>query len=88
MVSVSSVTKTNKSIANILCAYTNSTPQMQFIRVVNSQQRPELEKTIFPLQRTLLETTAEGRLEVYVNRQGKLVLARTLFSRELKADPS
>ena len=88
MVSVSSVTKTNKSIANILCAYTNSNPQMQFIRVVNSQQRPELEKTIFPLQRTLLETTLEGRLEVYVNRQGKLVLARTLFSRELKADPS
>ena len=89
MVSVSPVNKTNKSVSKVHCAYINSTPQMQFIRVVNRQaRRLELEKIVFPLQRTILETSPEGRLEVYINRQGKLVLDKTLLCRELKADRS
>ena len=87
MVFVSPENKTNKSVSKILCAYINSTPQMQFVRVVDRQARKlELEKTIFPLQRTILETSSEGRLEVYINRQGMLVLDKTLPCRELKAE--
>ena len=87
MVFVSRKTKTNKSVSKILCAYINSTPQMQFVRAIDRQTRKlELEKTIFPLQRTILETSSEGRLEVYINRQGKLILDKTLSCRELKAD--
>ena len=89
MVFVSPVNKINQSISKIHCAYINSTPQMQFVRVVDRQARKlELEKTIFPLQRTILETSPEGQLEVYINRQGKLVLDKSLLCRELKVGRS
>ena len=89
MVSASPVNKINKSVSKIHCAYINSTPQMQFVRVVDRQtEKLELEKIVFPLQRTILETSSQGKLEVYINHQGKLILNRTLLCRELKADRS
>lgn len=74
-----------KSTSKILCCYINTTHKMQLVRVVESQNRSlTLEKIIFPHQRILLETVPEGRLEVYLERDGKQALAEIISCRELK----
>lgn len=75
-----------QTISTILCHYSNATPKMQLIRVVDPRNRDlATEKIIFPHQRTLIEAIPEGQLEVYHERDGKQVLTEIRSCRELKA---
>ncbi len=67
---------TERSTAKMLCCYTNSTRNIQLIRVLDSQNC-NYEKVVFPQQRILFETILDGRLEVYLEPEGKQVLEPT-----------
>lgn len=77
---------TERSTLKILCYYTNSTPKIQLIRVLDGHNC-NYEKVVFPQQRILFATTLEGRLEVYLEGLEKPVLEQT-FSHNLPANQS
>ncbi|MDJ0636588.1 MAG: DUF1830 domain-containing protein [Xenococcaceae cyanobacterium MO_188.B29] len=74
-----------KPISKMLCYYTNSTRQMQIIRVTNSEDL-NLEKIVFHQQRILFEATAEGLLEIYTSQAGKKRIAQIIPCQNLQVD--
>jgi hypothetical protein len=78
---------TERSTLKILCYYTNSTPKIQLIRVLDGHNC-NYERVVFPQQRILFETTPEGRLEVYLERVGNSVLEQTFSCQNLPANQS
>ncbi|MGB5637029.1 MAG: DUF1830 domain-containing protein [Waterburya sp.] len=70
--------------SEMLYCYTNSTPKMQLVRLLDNNGCT-YEKLVFPQQRILLETIPEGRLEVYLEREGKQVLGEILSCQDLPA---
>lgn len=70
--------------SKILCCYTNSTPKVQLVRLLDNNGCT-YEKVVFPQQRILLETIPEGRLEVYLEREGRQVVGKILSCQDLPA---
>lgn len=70
--------RTIQPTSKMLCNYTNSTHKMQLIRVLDNHNC-HYEKVIFPQQRILFEAILEGRLEVYIEQEGKPML-QEIFS--------
>lgn len=75
---------TTESIS-YLCYYTNSTPELQILRVTNSKNF-NLEKIIFPRQRILFEAIPEGQLEIYTKKAGKREIAQIIPCRYLRVE--
>ncbi len=70
--------RTIQPTSKVLCHYINSTHKMQLIRVLDNHNC-NYEKVIFPQQRILFEAILEGRLEVYIEQEGKQML-KEIFS--------
>lgn len=63
----------------MLCAYANSTSDLQFVRIVNVPNG-YFDKLLFPKQRLLFKTPPNTELEVYASYQGQTVLVNKLPS--------
>ncbi len=78
---------TTQSIAKTLYCYTNSTHELQLIRVTDSESY-SLEKIVFPRQRILFAAKPQEQLEVRTERAGKQVIERVIPCRNLPANQS
>jgi len=63
----------------LLCAYANSTRDLQFVRIVNVLNG-YFEKLLFPKERLLFKTPPNAELEVYASYQGQTVLMKKIPS--------
>lgn len=70
-----------------LCYYANTTNKMQLIRVWGGKNY-SLEKTLFPQQRILFETTCVGILEVHTQRKGQQFLENIISCLNLRVNQS
>lgn len=78
-------TSTAKPSVNILCWYTNNTQKIQLMRVTNNQNI-NLEKIVFPQERTLFEATTEGQLEIYTSQVEKRKSAQIIPCQKLQVN--
>lgn len=62
-----------KAVDQFLGSYTNSSPQLQIIRIVNLEGC-WFERVIFPGQRILFEAPFTADLEVYIGQFGQSIL--------------
>ena len=69
MSAVSSVV--SESSEPILCFYTNCTSKIQIVRV-NSIQKFDFERIVFPGQRLLFKALPDAQLEIHTNRKESL----------------
>lgn len=61
--------KTDDTFPKILCSYTNSTPYLQIIKLMNSKFF-ELERVLFPQQRLMFTADPEAQLEITTCQNG------------------
>ena len=61
----------------ILCSYTNSTKQIQMIRITNIPNC-DFEKIVFPQQRLMFEADSEAELEIYSEIIGFFILFKQI----------
>ena len=73
---------TTQLSTQVLYCYLNSTHKIQIVCLVNSKGML-MEKVIFPQQRILFEGIPEGRLEVYVGKNGKKILQKVIYCHNL-----
>lgn len=73
------------SSGQILCGYTNTTNQLQIIRIVNAS-KCYFERVVFPRERLLFEAQADAELEVHTNYNGRAILVKKILSFHLKVD--
>lgn len=66
----------------ILCCYTNSTQQMQMIRITNIPNW-NFEMIVFPKQRLMFEACPEANLEIYIEIMEILILLEQIQCRLL-----
>lgn len=77
-----SFSATTQLSTQALYCYLNSTHTIQIVCLVNSKGIL-MEKIIFPQQRILFDRIPEGRLEVYVGKNGKKVLQKIIYCQNL-----
>jgi 3-hydroxymyristoyl/3-hydroxydecanoyl-(acyl carrier protein) dehydratase len=75
MSAVSSVVSESSEL--ILCFYTNCTSKIQIAKV-NSIQKLEFERIVFPGQRLLFKALPDAQLEIHTNRKESLTENSTL----------
>jgi hypothetical protein len=67
----------------ILCAYTNTTTQLQSIGIVNSPEC-QFERMVFPGERLLFEAKPDADLEVRTSYLGQGILIKKILALHLK----
>ncbi|MBO0351495.1 DUF1830 domain-containing protein [Phormidium pseudopriestleyi FRX01] len=61
--------KTDDTFQHILCFHSNSTPYLQIIKLINSQDF-ELERVLFPQERLMFTAVPEAQLEITTGQNG------------------
>ena len=85
MIPATAKSATLSCVPNCLCYYSNSTHQMEVIRVINIPDF-KFEKVVFPGQRILFEAVAEGQLAVYTSRGKNKIFAQLISCKDLKIE--
>lgn len=70
------------SAAQSFYHYSNSTNEIQVVRLINARDRP-ISRVVFPQQRILFEAISEGTIEIYVGKNGKKVLQQVIDCQDL-----
>jgi hypothetical protein len=73
---------TDQIVPPLLCCYTNSTPQIQVVRITDIPGW-YFERVVFPSQRLIFEAPSGSHLEVHTGMMASSILSDTIACQEL-----